>query len=112
MESQHFLTKTPFYFTYSRYSPLVGSARILDSLIDNEKKARSWYYRDTAEYLIVKAASTELKGSIFHGLGLWYEAASSFMSSTGLFRSFQKPDKKGLAAGLALLADTLQGHSM
>ncbi len=86
----------------------LGAGKILDELIDDEKKAGNWYYRDHAEYLIIKAASIELKGNIFHGLGLWYEAAASFMDSTGLFRSFQKPDKKGLAAGLALLADTLQ----
>lgn len=87
---------------------LPGAERLLDMLINNDQSAGSWKYKNVDEYLIIKAASIELKGNIYHGLGLWEKAASSFMESTNLFKSFKKPDKKGIAAGLAAMADTLQ----
>eukprot|EP00794_Sanderia_malayensis_P006373 gene6373-7106_t len=87
---------------------LPSASRMLDDLIANESRAGSWVYKNYDEYLIVKAASIELKGNLLHSLGLWQKAASCFMTSTSLFRGFEKRDKKGIAAGLAALADTLQ----
>ena len=86
----------------------VGAERMLDNIISQQRKIGQWRYQSKADYQVVYSVCVQIKGDIRRGLGLWLEASRDLISSIVLFKTLPKPDKKGWASSLSLLADAFQ----
>ncbi len=91
---------------------ILGAEKILNSLIQQEKNVGRWQYRKHDDYDLVSSVCVQIKGDILRGLGLWVDAARNLIKSIIGFRNLPKPDKKGWASSLSLLADAFQYMSL
>nr|XP_056711685.1 alpha-protein kinase 1 [Euleptes europaea] len=84
---------------------LLKAEYILSSLINDNGATGVWKYVQESDQILVQSVCMQIRGQILQKLGMWYEAAELIWASIVGFFTLPKPDQKGIASSLGILAD-------
>ncbi|GAB1598861.1 hypothetical protein Ahia01_000163300, partial [Argonauta hians] len=88
---------------------LHGAIEVLDRLINSraleaDSKDCRWRYKTELQYINVYAVCVQIKGQIYHNLGLWKEALPLLLKSVEEFERLEVFDKKGISYSYGLIS--------